>query len=92
MQRPRRGAAFWLGPHSLLSLLSYRTQDHQLRNGTSHNGLGPPPSMINQENFLEPDFISAFCFQLRFLPFRQLYLVSIVDIKPVNTGNANLSL
>ena len=29
MQRPWRGAGCWLAPHSLLSLLSYRTQDHQ---------------------------------------------------------------
>jgi hypothetical protein len=27
MQRPRRGAAYWLALHSLLSLLSYRTQE-----------------------------------------------------------------
>jgi hypothetical protein len=41
MQKPWRGAASWLAPHGLLSLLSYRTQDHQLRGGTTHNGLGP---------------------------------------------------
>ena len=27
MQRPWRGAAFWLVPHGLLSLTSYKTQD-----------------------------------------------------------------
>ena len=26
----------------LLSLLSYRTQDHRCRDGTTHNGLTPP--------------------------------------------------
>jgi hypothetical protein len=31
MQRPWRDAAYWLAPHGLLSLLSYRTQDHQPR-------------------------------------------------------------
>ena len=31
MQRPWRGAAYWFAPHGLLSPLSYRTQDHQLR-------------------------------------------------------------
>ena len=41
MQRPWKGAAYWLIPHGLFSLLSYRTQDHQPRNGPSHNGLGP---------------------------------------------------
>ena len=35
------GAAYWLAPHGLLSLLSYRTQDHQPKDGTTHNGLGP---------------------------------------------------
>ena len=35
-------AAYWLVPHGLLSLLSYRTQDHQLRDGTTHNGLVCP--------------------------------------------------
>jgi len=28
MQRPWRGAAYWFTPHGLLSLPSYRTQDH----------------------------------------------------------------
>jgi hypothetical protein len=28
------GAAYWLTPHDLFSLLSYRTQDHQPRDGT----------------------------------------------------------
>ena len=35
-------AAHWLAPHGLLSLLSYRTQDHQLRGGTMPRGLDPP--------------------------------------------------
>jgi hypothetical protein len=39
MQRPWRAAAYLLAPHCLLSLLSYRTQDHQPRDGTIHNGL-----------------------------------------------------
>ena len=30
-----RGAAYWLAPYNLLSLLSYRNQDHQPRNGTT---------------------------------------------------------
>jgi hypothetical protein len=50
MQRPWRNTACWLAPHGLLSLLSYTTQDHLLRGGTTHSGLGPPPSVINQEN------------------------------------------
>jgi hypothetical protein len=42
VQRPWRTADFWLAPHGLLNLLSYRTQDHQPRDGATHNGLGPP--------------------------------------------------
>lgn len=40
MQRPWKGAAYLLAHHDLLSLLSYRTQDH--RGGTIHNELNPP--------------------------------------------------
>jgi hypothetical protein len=29
-------AAYWLAPHGLFSLLSYRTQDHMARDGTTH--------------------------------------------------------
>jgi hypothetical protein len=28
MQRPWRGAAYWLAPHGFISQLSYSTQDH----------------------------------------------------------------
>jgi hypothetical protein len=35
MQRPWRDAAYWLASHGLLSLLSYRTQGHQPRNGSN---------------------------------------------------------
>jgi hypothetical protein len=37
------GAAYCLAFPDLLSLLSYRTQDYQPRDGTTNNGLGPPP-------------------------------------------------
>ena len=36
------GAAYCLASRGLLSLLSYRTQDYQPRDNTTHNGLGPP--------------------------------------------------
>jgi hypothetical protein len=37
---------------SLLSLLSYRTQDHQPGNGPTQNGLTPPPmSLINKTSY-----------------------------------------
>jgi hypothetical protein len=69
MQRPWRGAAYRLVSPGLLSLLSYRTQDHQPRDGTTHNGLGPPPSIINSGNSSQPDLMKAFS-ELRFPPSR----------------------
>ena len=41
MQSPWMGAVYWLAPHGLLSLLSYRTQDHQPRDGYTCNRYGP---------------------------------------------------
>ena len=38
----QRSAAYWLALHGLLSLLSYRTPDHQPRDGPTRNGLGLP--------------------------------------------------
>ena len=61
IQRLWMGDAFWLAPKGLLSLLSYRSQDHQPRDGTTHNGLGPPPLLvINWENALQLDLMEAF--------------------------------
>jgi hypothetical protein len=47
MQRPWRSAVYWLTYNDLLSLHSYRTQNHQSRDGPTHNGLGPPPLTVN---------------------------------------------
>ena len=41
------GAAYWLAPYGLLSLLSYRAQDHQTRDSTTQKGLGAPSSISN---------------------------------------------
>jgi hypothetical protein len=38
MQRPWRDVLYWLACSGLLSLLSYRTQDCQPRDGTTHKG------------------------------------------------------
>ena len=38
MQRPWRDVSYWLASSGLLSLLSYRTQEHQPRDGTTYNG------------------------------------------------------
>jgi len=43
MQRPWRGAEYWLAPHGLLHLLSHGTQDHQPRGGTWPTTAGPSP-------------------------------------------------
>jgi hypothetical protein len=48
-QSPQRSAAYWLVPQGFLSLLSYTTQDHSPRSDTTHSGLGPPASVLNQE-------------------------------------------
>ena len=39
----QRDAACWLVHRGLLSLLPYRTQDHQPRDGSTRNGQGPSP-------------------------------------------------
>jgi hypothetical protein len=41
MQRPWRDVHYWLASPGLLSLLSYRTQDHQPRDGPTHKGPFP---------------------------------------------------
>ena len=41
MQRPWRDVLYWLAFPGLLSLLSYRTQDYQPRDGTTHKGPFP---------------------------------------------------
>ena len=64
---PWKNAAYWLASHGLLSLLSYRTQDYQHRDGTTHNGLCLPPQITNLENVLQVDHMEAFP-QLKLLP------------------------
>jgi hypothetical protein len=58
------GAAYWPAPHGLLSLLSYRTQDHQPRDGNTHNGLGfLHQSLIKKTPYLtclQPDLMERF--------------------------------
>lgn len=52
MQIPHRNVVYWLGPLGLLSLLSIRTQDHQPRDGTMDNGLGPPHQSLSDKMIL----------------------------------------
>lgn len=42
------GAACWLAPHGLLSLLSFNNQDHQPRDDTTHTKLGPSIARIKK--------------------------------------------
>jgi hypothetical protein len=61
MQRPWKGAAYWLASPGLLSLLSCRTQGHQPRDGITHNQwMALPPLITNWENALQLDLMEAF--------------------------------
>ena len=59
MQRPWRDVTYWLASPGLLSLLSYRTQDYQPREGTTHKWASPP-LITNWENALQLDLMEAF--------------------------------
>ena len=83
MQRPWRGAAYWLALHGLLSQLSYRTQYHQPSDGPTHDGLGPPPSITNLENALQSHLMEAF-FSVE-APSFQITLLCQADIKLAST-------
>ena len=48
IQRPWRNAAYLSVSPGLLSLLSYRTQDYQPRDGTTHHGPSHPLSLIKK--------------------------------------------
>jgi hypothetical protein len=64
---------------------SYRTQDHQPRDGATHMGWVLPSLIINWENALQLGLMEAFL-QLRVHPLWWLYLVSSWHIKPGSTG------
>lgn len=53
-RRPRRSAAPWLARYGFLGLLSYTTQDHLSRCGTSCRELSPPTPITNWENAYRP--------------------------------------
>jgi hypothetical protein len=42
IQRPWRDISYWLASFDFLSLLSYRTQHYQPRDGTTHKGPSHP--------------------------------------------------
>jgi hypothetical protein len=49
-QKPGKNTDWLATPVYILSLPSYSTQDHLPSGGTTHNELGPPTSVISQEN------------------------------------------
>ena len=49
MQRLWRGAAYWIASPSLLSLLSYRTQDHQPRGDITQSGPALPHQSLSKK-------------------------------------------
>jgi hypothetical protein len=83
MQRPWRDVPYWLASSGLLSLLSYRTQNYQPRDGTTHKG--PPPLITNWENASQSHLMQAFL-QLKLLSLWQLQPVSSWHTKPARTG------
>lgn len=50
---PEKMAAYWLAARVVLRLLSNIIQDHFPKGCTAHSGLGPPISIIYQENALQ---------------------------------------
>lgn len=46
-QNPWRNTAYWFAPHGQLS---YLTQDHEPRGGTTHSELGPATSFTSEES------------------------------------------
>ena len=63
--------AMTLAPYGLFSLLSYRTKDHQARNGTTHNRLGTLTSIANLKKKMSQSLgLMESSSQLRYPPFR----------------------
>jgi len=60
MQRPWWGAAYWIASPDLLNLLSYRTQNYQPRDGTTHNAPPPEPLITNWENGSQLELMKVF--------------------------------
>lgn len=75
MQRPWRGVACWLASPGLLIPPSYRTQDRQPRDGTTHHGLGPPTMVTKWEDVLQLNLMEAFPH------LRLLSLVTLAHVK-----------
>jgi len=59
MQRPWRDVTYWLAPPDLLILLSYRAQDYQPRDGTTHNGPSHHWSLVEKMPYSWLSWISS---------------------------------
>ena len=60
MQESLKEVPYWLASPGLLSLLSYRTKDHEPKDSVIHNGLDPPQLITNGENTLQLDLMEVF--------------------------------
>jgi hypothetical protein len=58
MQRPWRDVPYWLASPVLLSLLSYRIQDYQPMDGTTHKRSLPPTQLNLMEAFPQLKLLS----------------------------------
>jgi hypothetical protein len=84
MQKPWKSIVFWLALHDLVSPISYRTQNHHLRDCTTHNGLDPPTLMqkkCSPDRLKAPSygdiFFVLFLFFFFFFPFFIRYLAHL---------------
>ena len=75
MQNPWKGAVHWLASQDLFSVLSYRTEDHQPRDVTTHGELGTLPLITNHVKALVLNLIEQLP-QLRPLPPSGCYQLS----------------
>ena len=75
-QGAQKGAVTGLLPMALFNLLSYRTQDQQPRDGTTHGGLGPPPSITNLK-----EYFTARSYEVMFSTVANSYLITLAVVK-----------
>ena len=82
MHKSQEGTAYWCASPGLLSLLSYRTQDLDPRDDTTHDGLGPASSITNFKQCLTAGLSGGISSSY---PFRRLWLVCQADIRLTST-------
>lgn len=60
-----KGAAYWIAPHGLLTLVFYTTQDHLPSVAPPSVGWGPPLAIVNQKDAPQTP-VTATTTQLKF--------------------------